>query len=81
MLNPIKRIWTPKAAPQAQPTAVPEAVASEPAFQAPAAAATKPPITRNVLFDELPSPDMEEKNSDSVWAVFDSVLFPEEEQK
>lgn len=58
MLNPIKRVFVPKPRVQA-----PEAAAPQPA----------PPPKRAATFDELPSPDMEEKDSDSVWAEFDSV--------
>jgi hypothetical protein len=31
--------------------------------------------------DDMPEPDVEEKNSDSVWAAFDSVLSREAESK
>jgi hypothetical protein len=76
MLNPIKRIWVPKKAPEQLPAAGPTPTAS------PKAAPTaKPAAGRNALFDELPSPDMEEKNSDSIWAAFDSVHVPEIERK
>lgn len=60
MLNPIKRVFVPK--PQA---AAPVAVAAQP----PAPKATKP----MPILDELPAPEMVEKDSDSVWAEFDSV--------
>jgi hypothetical protein len=60
MLKPIKRIFIPKH------------LALQP--MAPAEQATPPaPGKPNALFDELPQPDMEEKNSDSIWAAFDSV--------
>lgn len=76
MLNPIKRVWVPKkAAPEAQ-TPAPVPTALQKAVPAP-----RPAGGRNVLFDELPSPDMEEKNSDSIWAAFDSVHKPEIEHK
>jgi hypothetical protein len=76
MLNPIKRIWVPKKAPVQSPAAGPKPTAS------PNAAPTaKPAGAKSALFDELPSPDMEEKNSDSVWAAFDSVHVPEIERK
>ncbi len=74
MLNPIKRIWVPKK--PAAEVPVPES--------APGAATTpapRPAGGRGPLFDELPSPDMEEKNSDSIWAAFDSVHVPEIERK
>lgn len=76
MLNPIKRIWVPKKAPEAAkapesaPTATPSAVP-----------VPRPTSGRNPLFDELPSPDMEEKNSDSIWAAFETVHKPEIEGK
>jgi hypothetical protein len=57
MLNPIKRVFVPKA-----PAAVPAAAPEQPQNVRP-----KP------RFDELPSPEMEEKDSDSIWAEFDSV--------
>lgn len=76
MLNPIKRIWVPKKAPVQAPVAGPI-----PAATPKTASTAKPAVGRNALFDELPSPDMEEKNSDSVWAAFDSVHVPEIERK
>ena len=76
MLNPIKRIWVPKKAPTEAQT--PEPVPTAPATTVPA---PRPAGARNVLFDELPSPDMEEKNSDSIWAAFESVHKPEIERK
>ncbi len=36
---------------------------------------------RNVLFEELPKPEVVEKNSDSAWAAFESVHKPEIERK
>jgi hypothetical protein len=67
MLNPIKRVWVPPkkvdAPPAAESAAVPVG-ATEPA---------KPAKTRNVLFDDMPEPEVEERNSDSVWAEFDTV--------
>ena len=72
MLNPIKRVWVPKKA-------------STPlASSAPVAAPAAAPITekyRNLLFDEMPQPETEEKNTDSIWAEFDTVHPPEIEQK
>jgi hypothetical protein len=80
MLNPIKRVWVPKATPLLTPT--PE---RPPETHPQPAPASTPPIRadgrRNALFDELPAPDMEEKNSDSIWAAFDSVHKPEIERK
>jgi hypothetical protein len=74
MINPIKRIWVPKKAPEkAQPT--------EPTATPKARSGTKPTSGRGALFDELPSPDMEEKNSDSIWAAFDSVRAQKIEPK
>lgn len=68
MFKPIKRIFVPKhlALQPLQPA--PEAPAPT-ATPAAAPAPSKP----NVLFDELPQAEMEEKNSDSIWAAFDSV--------
>jgi hypothetical protein len=76
MLNPIKRVWVPKKAPL--PTQGPSAAPTVAATPAPA---SRPLNGRNPLFDELPSPDMEEKNSDSIWAAFDSVYKPQVERK
>lgn len=67
MLKPIKRVWIPKAAP-AKP--------ADPVQQTPPA-----PVRRNMLFDEMPQPDAQEKNSDSVWAEFDSVPPLEDKRK
>jgi hypothetical protein len=72
MLNPIKRIWVPKK---------PAPAATEPAPATTPAQSAKPAGSSNPLFDELPSPDMEEKNSDSIWAAFESVHTPEIERK
>ena len=69
MFKPIKRIFIPKhlalqpMGPKAEPTPAP--------VPAPAPAAT--PAKPQARFDELPQPDMVEKNSDSVWAAFESV--------
>jgi hypothetical protein len=76
MLNPIKRIWVPKKKPIENP-----ATEVAPTASAPTAPAQRPAANRGALFDELPSPDMEEKNSDSVWAAFESVHVPEIERK
>ena len=76
MLNPIKRIWAPKKAPVKAQVAEPTPTAT---MQS--APATRPTGGRGALFDELPSPDMEEKNSDSIWAAFESVHTPEIERK
>jgi hypothetical protein len=76
MLNPIKRIWVPKKAPVEAQTPAPAPTAPQNTAPAP-----RPAGGRNVLFDELPSPDMEEKNSDSIWAAFESVHKPEIERK
>jgi hypothetical protein len=68
MLKPIKRIFVPKhlALQPLEPAVTPPAVAATAA----AATTTSKP---NALFDALPQPEMEEKNSDSIWAAFDSV--------
>lgn len=71
MLNPIKRVWVPKKV-EAPPAAAP---APTP-IQAPPA--PKPLPSHNMLFDEVPEPEVEEKNSDSIWAEFDSVLPTQE---
>jgi hypothetical protein len=74
MNKPIKRIWVP---PQAPAKAL-QGVAGAPT--APATAVNAPlqgtPDKRNMLFDQLPEPEMEEKDSDSIWAEFGSVLGP-----
>jgi hypothetical protein len=60
MLPPIKRVFVPK-----------------PAAKPPEVAAAKPPVPAGHKplpgLNELPAPDMDEKNSDSVWAEFESV--------
>jgi hypothetical protein len=61
MLKPIKRVWVP---PQPMPAA------SSTSAVAPAA---KAPAVRKLVFSELPETEVEERNSDSVWAEFDSV--------
>ncbi len=74
MHNPIKRAWVPKRAPT--PAAHAASVAPPSAVQ--------PVATpqRGARFgDDMPEPDVEEKNSDSVWAAFDSVLSREAESK
>jgi hypothetical protein len=60
MLPPIKRVFVPK----------PTAALPEPTTAKPAAAPSAKPLPG---FNELPTPEMEEKNSDSVWAEFESV--------
>jgi hypothetical protein len=73
MLNPIKRIWVPKKPPIEKPAVEPTP---------PVATPTRKHVGGSgPLFDELPSPDMEEKNSDSIWAAFESVHTPEIERK
>jgi hypothetical protein len=64
--KPIKRIWVPK-------TLALQALAPAPEVQA------KPPAPERglSLFNELPRPESEEKNSDSIWAEFDSVFQTE----
>lgn len=60
MINPIKRVFVPK---PADKPPVPSALQK-----------AAPPATKPIsLFDELPQPDMEEKDTDSIWAEFDSV--------
>ena len=75
MFNPIKRIWVAKKPVAEAPTPQPEPTATKP-VQTP-----QPAGVRSALFDELPAPDMEEKNSDSIWAAFESVHVPEIERK
>jgi hypothetical protein len=76
MINPIKRIWVPKKTPvQEQP------VEPAPAATQKGTPELRPKGNRPAVFDELPSPDMEEKNSDSIWAAFDSVHVPGIERK
>jgi hypothetical protein len=74
MNKPIKRIWVPPQAPAKALQAVPS-VSGLPT--APVAAVNEPlqatPVRRNMLFEELPEPEMVEKDSDSIWAEFDSI--------
>jgi hypothetical protein len=76
MLNPIKRVWVPKKTSTEAQTPAPVPTTPQKSVPTP-----RPIGGRNVLFDELPSPDMEEKNSDSIWAAFESVHKPEIERK
>jgi hypothetical protein len=76
MFNPIKRIWVPKKPVTEAPVPEPVPAAATKPVQTP-----KPVGSRSPLFDELPAPDMEEKNSDSIWAAFESVHVPEIERK
>lgn len=70
MFKPIKRIFVPK-----NLALQPIQQAVEVTTPTPAATPAPAPVPRksNALFDELPQPEMEEKNSDSIWAAFDSV--------
>lgn len=83
MLNPIKRVWVPKAASAPAPDPAPApALSTSPPTATPSAvvptvappAAEPIPSKRGMLFDELPEPEVTEKFSDSVWAEFDSVI-------
>jgi hypothetical protein len=84
--QPAELVTEPPAAPvpavavAATPAAVP-APAAGVAVPGPAAKAPDLPSGRNVLFEELPKPEVLEKNSDSVWAAFESVHKPEIEHK
>jgi hypothetical protein len=74
MLNPIKRTWVPKKVetpPAVAPAATPNSTQATP----------KAPPARNASFNEVPEMDVEEKNSDSVWAEFETVYPPEVQHK
>ncbi len=60
MYKPIKRVWV----------APPLAGAGPVAPVAPAAAV---PVAGKQVFGELPETEVEEKDSDSIWAAFESV--------
>jgi hypothetical protein len=75
MLNPIKRTWVPKIAPTKAPEIAPAPITPPQKLQT-----AKATAGLGARFDELPSPDMEEKNSDSIWAAFESVHVPEIER-
>ena len=64
MFKPIKRIFIPKHL-ALQPL--------EPATDLAPATRLPPASKPNALFNPLPQPDMEEKNSDSIWAAFESI--------
>jgi hypothetical protein len=76
MLNPIKRVWVPKKAQASAEPAVPDALVAP--VLPPLAVPQAPKPLRHVLSDDdMPEPDVEEKNSDSIWAEFDSIFSPE----
>lgn len=80
MLNPIKRIWVPKKAPERAAPVVPDALPDP--VEPPMATSQAPKPARHTSFDNaMPEPDVEEKNSDSIWAEFDSVFSPAAEPK
>jgi hypothetical protein len=82
MHNPIKRIWVPRKPEAATPPApvVPDTSAAVVVPLGVPPPAPKP--LRNAMFaDNLPEPEVVEKNSDSIWAEFDSVFVPEVERK
>ncbi len=60
MHKPIKRVWVPPSLAPAAPVA-----SAQPLPDAPA--------QRKQIFIDVPETDIEEKNSDSVWAEFASV--------
>ena len=71
MLNPIKRVWTPK--PQATKDA--DANANPPDAEVKKTEAqSEVPHKRGVLYAEIPEPEVEERATESVWAAFNSVL-------
>jgi hypothetical protein len=75
MLNPIKRIWVPKKALVLAAPVVPDALPAP--ADPPTVTPQAPKPVRNMSFDDvMPEPDVEEKNSDSIWAEFDSVFSP-----
>jgi hypothetical protein len=80
MHNPIKRVWVPKKAQAIAAPVTPVALAI-PAVP-PVDVQQAPKRPRTISFDnEMPEPDVEEKNSDSIWAEFDSVLSPQARHK
>lgn len=74
MLNPIKRVWTPKS-PPAEPVSQAAAPVATPTPSPDSSSLAEPtPSKRGMLFDELPEPEVSEKFSDSVWAEFGSQI-------
>lgn len=70
MLKPIKRVWVPRAA----ASAASAAAASSVTAAVPAAKAHAPTTaTAGQVFNELPETEVQERDSDSVWAEFESV--------
>lgn len=72
MHKPIKRVWVP---PQPAPaaTSAPSATSATAVSATVAAAVASAPAVRKQVFNDLPETEVEERNSDSVWAEFDSV--------
>lgn len=60
MLRPIKRVWVPP-----KPAPVPPTAVTTPA--------DKPVATGKRALSDLPETEVEERNSDSIWAQFESV--------
>ena len=69
MINPIKRVWVAPHLAKAQA----EAQAATPP-QAPTVSAMPTQPARKQVFIDLPETEIEEKDSDSVWAEFGSVM-------
>lgn len=69
MINPIKRVWVAPHLAKAQA----EAQAVTPP-QAPTVSAMPTQPARKQVFIDLPETEIEEKDSDSVWAEFGSVM-------
>jgi hypothetical protein len=69
-LNPIKRVWKPK-----DPTS------SAKLSSSPTPPTQKPPSPARKQFDiygnQLPEPEVNEKNSDSIWDTFDALQAAE----
>jgi Tfp pilus assembly protein FimV len=66
-LNPIKRVWKPKISTPASPQLSPES--------------SPPPSPERKKFDiygnQMPEPEVQEKNSDSIWDTFDALQAAE----
>lgn len=71
MINPIKRVWVAPHLAKAQAEAQPQAA---PPPQAPTVSAAPAQPARKQVFIDLPETEIEEKDSDSVWAEFGSVM-------
>ncbi len=70
-LNPIKRVWKPKVSTPASPQLSPES--SPPPHPHPLPERKKFDIYGN----QMPEPEVQEKNSDSIWDTFDALQAAE----